>query len=290
MRKASDIVFVILNYNTFNETKVCVESIKKNIGNVEYGIVVIDNCSTDQSVFFLKKEYDNDCLVDVVLCEENVGFAKGNNIGIRVAREKYNSKFICCLNSDTIFEDQDFVKKMKESYEHYHPAIIGPKIILKDGQVQSIYKRLLTIDKYKAILEHYKNPDKISVIKIKEQLLMIPIVKKINQCRKKESVVETQLDVILHGCCIVFTDLFFEKLKGFDSRTFLYREEELLFLSLKKRGLHSLSLAEAYIRHLEDAATDTICKTAKEKRNFMYRYQIESLEILIDELMKNEVE
>ena len=91
-------------------------------------------------------------------------------------------------------------------------------------------------------------------------------------------------NVILHGSCIIFTPTFFEKLNGFDNRTFLYREEELLYISLKKNGLKSIYSPNIKIMHLEDAATDSIVTSNEEKRAFIRQNQVHSLQILIDEL------
>ncbi|RXW54001.1 glycosyltransferase, partial [Enterococcus faecium] len=84
--------FIILNYNTFDETRKCINHIKK-IDNAQnkLNIIVIDNSSSDNSLEKLFEEYSNDNMVEIISMEYNVGFAKGNNLGYTIAKYKYNS-------------------------------------------------------------------------------------------------------------------------------------------------------------------------------------------------------
>ena len=78
---------VILNYLNYKDTIECVES----IFNMKYdiaGIVIVDNHSENESYNVLKKLYKNRLNVSVIQSNRNYGFAKGNNIGIKVVRQK----------------------------------------------------------------------------------------------------------------------------------------------------------------------------------------------------------
>lgn len=88
-------------------------------------------------------------------------------------------------------------------------------------------------------------------------------------------------DVILHGCCLIFTPPFFEKLNGFHPNTFLYREEELLYFMVKDAKLTTLYCPELQIRHLEDASTNSIAANDDERKKLYIKNQIDSLKILI---------
>ena len=82
----TDIVFVILNYNIVAETIQCIESIKNNIDTSSYMIVCIDNASPNMAGEKLKDKYVNDNDVEVVILENNIGFARGNNEGLKRAQ------------------------------------------------------------------------------------------------------------------------------------------------------------------------------------------------------------
>jgi GT2 family glycosyltransferase len=85
---------VILNYNTLDCTKLCIESIRHYTKKGRYEIIVVDNASVDGSVEWLKLQSDLRCIYN----EENFGFPKGCNQGIAIA----TGSAILLLNSDTI--------------------------------------------------------------------------------------------------------------------------------------------------------------------------------------------
>lgn len=93
MKKKTSII--ILTYNNFAMTKDCILSIRKYTNPIDYEIIVVDNCSTDETVSWLKEQTD----LHVIFMDENVGFPKGCNIGIE-ASSKEND--ILLLNNDTI--------------------------------------------------------------------------------------------------------------------------------------------------------------------------------------------
>lgn len=102
-----DIVFVILHYMTPEYTKKCVESIQCRLDTKKYKIIIVDNASPDKSGQMLATLYKSSEDVDVVLLEENCGFAKGNNIGIKLSCEKYNPKFVMWILVYVIYEVLD---------------------------------------------------------------------------------------------------------------------------------------------------------------------------------------
>ncbi len=93
MKKKTSII--ILTYNNLALTKDCIESIRKYTDRASYEIVVVDNNSVDDTRNWLREQKD----LIVVYNDENVGFPKGCNIGIK-ASSKEND--ILLLNNDTI--------------------------------------------------------------------------------------------------------------------------------------------------------------------------------------------
>lgn len=89
---------------------------------------------------------------------------------------------------------------------------------------------------------------------------------------------------MLRGCFWIFSPDYVERFDGLDDRTFLYREEQLLFIRLKKNGLHTYYDPELKIIHLEDAATNAVAKTEFKKRVFTLQNEVKSMKILIDAL------
>ncbi len=295
-----DLVFVILNYNIVNETRECIKTIFTNLDTKEVHVLVVDNCSSNGAGKKLAEIYKNHQKVSVILNQENSGFARGNNIGIREAL-KMNPKYICCINNDTLIPKQKFFSLIDKEYERYHPAIIGPKIVLKDGTINRLNRYLHTIENYEEMIRkrqralntndfsrgvESKNPIKKAIRKLPGSFqynyhAMREILKGNFYCGKSRN-------VILHGCCYIFTPAFFEKLDGFYDRTFMFGEEEHLYLSLLENGLTDVYLPSIKIRHLEDASTDATFAQEEEKTRFFYKNSIDSFNLLIERMKKDE--
>lgn len=125
-----DITYIILvNYNGINDTKKCIESIRKNEKNLNYKIVVVDNASTDDSVEKLKD------IEDIIFLEsrENLGFAKGNNLAIKYALEQ-NAKCVILLNNDTEIEENALGLLYNVAYEHPEVGVMGSRIMYYDDK------------------------------------------------------------------------------------------------------------------------------------------------------------
>jgi O-antigen biosynthesis protein len=85
---------IILTHNQLDYTKLCIESIRKFTKSSSYEIIVVDNCSTDGTLEWLKQQKD----LKIVINSENEGFPKGCNQGIEVTV----GNSILLLNNDTI--------------------------------------------------------------------------------------------------------------------------------------------------------------------------------------------
>ncbi len=283
-----DIVFVILNYNLYKETIDCVESIVKYIDTKNFHIIIVDNASPSGVGKKLSDIYRYNENVSVILNEKNEGFARGNNRGIDEARKFFSPKYICCLNNDILFLQKDFFKQLESAYSQSNAAVIGPQIILKDGRVQHVNKKLQSIEHYKKRILQLENCE-IEDGSFRAGLLKNRLLFELNSLRAKYRKERSSpiMDVILHGCCLIFTPIFFQNFAGFDNRTFLYAEEQLLFIALKKKCLHNLYYPRLKIIHLEDVATKSIAQTNKERKEFVRINSLESLRILVRELEAN---
>lgn len=89
------VAIVILSYNTYEMTRFCIESIRRNNAPGSYEIIVVDNASTDASLDWLKRQSD----IVLIKNSENKGFPYGCNQGMEAADPEAD---ILLLNSDTI--------------------------------------------------------------------------------------------------------------------------------------------------------------------------------------------
>lgn len=288
-----DIAFVILNYNVFSELCQCVESIINKIDVKNFKIVIVDNGSEIDILNKIYCKYKDNNFINIISLNNNLGFANGNNKGIKYVREIYNAKYICCLNNDTIFLQSDFFKRLNYIYEKNRPALIGPLIYLKDNTVQPLVGYLKSIEEYKKELMELENGYELSKTRrivnfVKKYRLFKYLYFRIKKMLKDNYLnpYTDKKDIILHGCCIIFTEEFFKKLDGFDSRTFMYGEEEILFLNTIRQNLTTLYSTDLIIKHLEDISTDNTYKSRRMKSMFYSINKIKSLKILIDDLKK----
>ena len=121
------VVLIILNWNGKHDTIECLKSLQQ-LSYQNFEILVVDNGSTDGSVACFRQE-----LPDVSVAENNtnLGFAEGNNVGIRCAIRR-GADYVLLLNNDTIV-DKDFLTHLIAVAEN-DPSIgfAGPKVYYYD--------------------------------------------------------------------------------------------------------------------------------------------------------------
>jgi len=129
---------VILNWNRPKDTSQCLESIEKiQITNFKLQIIVVDNNSTDNSVARIKKQLislkkESGITSEIIENKENLGFAEGNNIGIRHALN-HGADYVLLLNNDT-FVGRDLINGLIATTKQFPKAgLISPKIYFAKG-------------------------------------------------------------------------------------------------------------------------------------------------------------
>lgn len=290
------ICFVILHYNVIKETMNCVKSIAYNLQNDNYNVVIVDNASPNMSGELLRKKYEKDKRIFVILNRENLGFARGNNIGYQYAVHVLNSDFICILNNDTLIKQRDFFDIIKKEYIESKFGVLGPQIILKNGQINPVYyqfpeksffERELQIHRqeYWQMKWHLNYP--IVAFKLFRNIIYKLIGK---ETKSRQGIYELSVhlderyeNVVLHGCCIIFSPEYLKAYEeAFNPDTFLYKEEELLYLRCKKKKLKMIYNPKLKIIHLEDIATNSIKQRRRKRIMFWLENQINSLEVLLN--------
>jgi GT2 family glycosyltransferase len=129
-----DLSIILLNYNTKELTKICLLSIFASKTNYKYEVIVADNGSKDGSVEMLKSEFPN---VKLLENNANLGFSKGNNVGIKQSSGKY----ILLLNTDTQVKPDAIDLSVKYLEEHSDVGIVGAKVLLPDGTLDKACRR-----------------------------------------------------------------------------------------------------------------------------------------------------
>jgi GT2 family glycosyltransferase len=138
-----NVSIVIVHYNTPELTRNCIQSVLEKTNAVSYEIIVVDNASTVHDVGELKEEFPS---IHLIKSKVNLGFARGNNLGIKEAKGKY----ILLLNSDTVLINDAISLAYAYMEEHKTVGVISAQLQYPDGRIQSVCQRFPSI-KYSAI-------------------------------------------------------------------------------------------------------------------------------------------
>lgn len=114
---------VILNWNKADETLACLESLS-NLSYPNLSLVLVDNGSTDSSV---QKFRENDPNLNILETGKNLGYAEGNNVGIRHIL-KLNPDYIFVINNDVRVADDILEWLVVEAENNLNAALLGPKV------------------------------------------------------------------------------------------------------------------------------------------------------------------
>lgn len=289
--------FVILHYNTIEETRNCVQSLRDNLDTSSYEIVIVDNGSPDHSGEQLVREYEGKEDVHVLLNGKNLGFAGGNNIGYAYARDQLGCSFISVLNNDTVLLSKDYCRSITEEYGRSGFAVCGPRIILRDGSDNYIYPKMPDSRFLEQELRSYRRTLYLMRFHLDHVETACKMIRNRMYRRQGKEIpgsykayysfdgtAERHEDILLHGCWLVFSPVYIRRFgTAFDPRTFLYREEEILWIRCRKNGFKTVYTPAVRIMHLEDAATNSIKRDRREKIRFRLENLADSLEIEIRE-------
>lgn len=257
---------IILNYNTWQESLDCIDSINE-FCDEEVKLYLVDNNSTlqpssDQINSIYRKKN-----VELIKVKENRGYSAGNNVGIKKALED-NCSYIMICNSDIIFVDNTISKLFHYMRENKHVGIVGPQIYNKDNMFNPFYMicPLTATGKIKNMLLHtpvavlFKNFEKSFI-------------------RKKELIVPMEVFGV-SGCCFMVSRECAEYLYPLDERTFLYEEEYIIGAIMRKSPLSIHIIPDTKIIHAHGKSTGGMTK-------FTYGCLIESEQLYLKEYMKS---
>ncbi|GIV83542.1 MAG: glycosyl transferase [Candidatus Roseilinea sp.] len=126
-----DLSVIILTYNTRDLTCACVQSVIADAERTPYTveIVVVDNASTDGTVTALRQATPD---VHIIVNASNLGFSRGNNVGLRTARGRY----MMLLNSDTEIQPDALQTLIAFMDAHPDAGACGPMLLNADGSLQ----------------------------------------------------------------------------------------------------------------------------------------------------------
>jgi GT2 family glycosyltransferase len=141
---------VIVNWNGISNLKDLFPSLEK-VKYKNFEIIIVDHGSTDGSLEYIRKNYPK---TKVLAKNKNLGFALGNNVGVREARGEY----ILLLNNDTLIEP-DFLDYLVNAIKNENVGVVQPKIIFADSKKLQSAGTYLTSYGFLYHLGYDKNPE-----------------------------------------------------------------------------------------------------------------------------------
>ncbi len=243
---------IILNYNVRYFLELCIVSVQEAINNLDAEIIVIDNNSSDDSCAMMKR-----CFPDIKLIEnqENLGFPKGNNIGVNAAKGTY----ICILNPDTVVAEDTFTKILDIENWKLKTGIVGCKLIDGSGNFLPESKRGVPSPfvAFTKIFGLYKISNLFG--KYYAQHLSE------NQSGKVD---------ILVGAFMILKRELYQEVGGFDEKCFMYSDDIDLSYMVTQKGFENYYYHETSVIHYKGESTikDSIyMQRFQEAMNFFYK-------------------
>ncbi|NTV31272.1 glycosyltransferase family 2 protein [candidate division WWE3 bacterium] len=124
---------IVLSYNTRAQTRDCLASLvglrDVSIGK-DFEVIVVDNFSSDGSQQMIKDEFPQVTLIEQ---RSNLGFSKGNNVGINSLHK--DSQYVLFLNPDTIVPSGTLSEMTKFMDENLMVGVATCKVQLADGGI-----------------------------------------------------------------------------------------------------------------------------------------------------------
>jgi len=230
-----DLSIIILNYKTKGLVKQCIRNVKVSTANLDYEIIVVDNGSNDGCGKMMEENFPE---IKFIQAGKNLGFAAGNNLGIKKAQGKY----IMLLNPDVTVLNHAIEKMVNFMEDHSNVGLAGPKLINPDGSYQISCR---TFQTPKLIIYRRTPLGKLpSAKKQLEKHLMINFDHMHNQ----------PVDWVM-GACMLARKSALDKVGFLDERFFFYVEDMDWCRRFWENGFEVYYLAEAQMVHLFERAS-----------------------------------
>lgn len=222
------VYIIVLNYNGYQDTLECLES----LGRVTYGnfrVAVVDNCSTDGSEKEIRANYPGHTFIQT---GRNLGYAGGNNAGIRLALEG-RADYVCLLNNDTTVTP-DFLEPLVNLLEQDRTAgIAGPMVC------------------------DYYDQDVIQATGSRADLYLGKFYQ-LNQGKKKDEVRGVLEVDYVAGACLLIRSGLIQEIGMVPEEYFLFFEETEWCLKARRAGQKVVCVCESLIHHKGSKSTEKV--------------------------------
>ncbi|MCF6155441.1 MAG: glycosyltransferase family 2 protein [Candidatus Brocadia sp.] len=237
---------ILVNYNSAALLRQCLKSIYEQTKGISFGIIVVDNASSDNSRQIVRSEFPH---VHLIESSVNLGFSRGNNLGASLAKGMY----LLFLNTDTILFENS-IKLLADFLDKYpEVGAVGPKILFDDRYFQ------LSAGRLPNLFGEFIDKIVYSLAR-KWRAVMCPLLER--RFNKIKAV------GWLTGACFMVRQKAFLQVSGFDEKIFMYFEDKDLCKRLNSSGWQVMYYPSTSIIHLLAGSSGNV---DKQKINEFYR-------------------
>lgn len=230
---SDSVAAIVLNYCNWHETVRCVRDLRAN-SEAPIRIFVVDNASPDDSIVALSEELGEIQGVDIHASPVNGGFAAGNNAGCRLAIRN-GADYLVVLNPDVRVSTGAVDRLIGKLREFPEVAVVGPSVKDPNGETLHYARGELSFGKYLSI----RRPFSYVLSRMRKEYLNVSL----------DSSEDFTFSGMVSGCCFAFRASDYLEFDGFDEATFLFYEEDILGLKLKRLGRKACVCASAEVLH-----------------------------------------
>ena len=234
--------FVILNYNTPQVTKQCLDSIEKICEGMEYEVIVVDNHSVDENYKALVSAIGGKH--QLLRSKVNTGFGLGNMLGAQLAK----GEFLCFLNSDVVLVEDCITPLVNYLTSHPDVGVITPQQYRPHGTAFAFrHKFGIRRDLLGDDLFEYLFPKRFP---------------------KRSDLTRTEPFVVseINGSFMLFPSAVFWEIGGFDTNIFLFHEEYDIARRLEQAGYKNVVYPTVQFLHAHGASSHHEKKDIRKER------------------------
>ena len=244
---------VLINYNGLSFLNECLNSIEQFADVISFEVIIVDNCSTDDSTKHIK---DNFPSITLICSNINLGFGKANNLAVKHSHGEH----LLFLNTDTILTEHTPQILSDYLIQHQDVGVISPRITFRDGSYQ---------------LSCGKLPN-----------LAIEFIDKIRYGLDRKwhhvfgSLYNKQYSTIqemgwLTGACLMMRRDVFEQIGGFDESFFMYFEDKDICKRVHEAGWKVVYYPQTSLIHLLGGSSSGVKKSTDTyyRDSQLYYYQ-----------------
>jgi GT2 family glycosyltransferase len=228
----ASITTLIINYNTRDHLRACLESVRDAGAN---DVFVVDNVSSDGSPEMIRAEFPWVTLIEM---ERNLGYGAAANVG--VARS--DAEFVLLLNSDTRLQPDALVALRDVIDQHPAAGIAGPRLCNPDGSLQ---------------VSIYPYPTPFQMLAQESGAGRLTWLTRVSGGRFPRRWLHDRITLApwLLGAALVIRRSAFDEVGGFDETFFMYYEEVDLCMRMREHGWQILFAPVTTVTHVGGAST-----------------------------------